>query len=68
MAKQTKEEIAVIKEANPEARLDYELKEAVGDQDANKDKKLALDLAQKDDVVRKLDQLISKADARVPNM
>ncbi len=62
MAKKKTDEQEAIKAANPEARLDYELKEAVGDQDNNRDKKLALDLAQKDDVVAKLDQLIAKAD------
>ena len=51
-----------IKAANPEARLDYELKEAISDQDTNKSKKLVLDPTQKEAVVTKLDLLISKAE------
>lgn len=61
MADHSKENEA-IKAANPEARLDYELKEAISDQDTNKSKKLTLNQAQKDDVVTKLDQLIGKAE------
>jgi len=61
MAKKTKDEIEDIREDNPKARIDYELKESVGSQDTNDGKKLNLDIATKGKVLSDLDTLIGTA-------